>query len=91
MPAVHRHGDPRTCGASTIVSGQSTVFIGGQLAAVQNDQNTHGGGQLNASVNPGTVFIEGKLVVAVGSSAQPDRALHVNPAAASGSGDVFLG
>jgi uncharacterized Zn-binding protein involved in type VI secretion len=26
---VHRHGDNRICGATTIVSGQSTVFVGG--------------------------------------------------------------
>ncbi len=26
---AHRHGDGRICGATTIVTGQSTVFIGG--------------------------------------------------------------
>ena len=57
MPGVHRHGDARQCGATTVVSNQDNVFANGKLIAVQGDQNTHGAGALNASINPGTVFI----------------------------------
>jgi len=60
MPPVHRHGDARTCGATTIVTGQSTVRSDGKLWAVEGDQNSHGGGQLIAS---SSVYIEGKRVV----------------------------
>lgn len=95
MPAVHRNTDSRVCGASTVVSGQGTVYANGLLIAVMNDQNTHGGGGLNASVNPGTVFINGKKMVVVGSSASPDAlcppigAPHCNPKSTGGSPDVF--
>lgn len=95
MPGVHRNTDARSCGAKTIVSGQSTVFVNGLLVAVQNDMNSHGGGGLNASVNPGTVFISGKPMVVQGSSAKPDQLCpvvgqpHCNPVASQGSPDVF--
>ena len=37
MPAIHRHGDARVCGATTIVSGQSTVRANGELVSVDGD------------------------------------------------------
>ena len=95
MPAVHRDSDSRACGASTTVTNQSTVFANGLLIAVQGDPNSHGGGELDASVNPGTVFIEGKELVVVGSSASPDSLCpdpggsHCSPTATGGSPDVF--
>lgn len=68
----HRNGDTRSCGASTTVVGQSTVFVNGQLWAVLNDPNNHGNGQL---INSGTtVFIEGKPVIVHA----PDTALPDN-------------
>jgi uncharacterized Zn-binding protein involved in type VI secretion len=39
---VHRNGDSRACGASTTVTGQSTVYVNNKLVAVQNDPNSHG-------------------------------------------------
>ena len=57
MPAVHRHSDVRICGATTTVVGQQNVYMNNLLASVQGDTNTHGAGNLLASVNPGTVFI----------------------------------
>ena len=88
MPAVHRNTDARSCGASTIVSGQSTVFSNSLLVAVFGDNNSHGGGSLLASVNPGTVFAENIEIVVVGSSANSDNLAHNNPAATSGSPNV---
>jgi uncharacterized Zn-binding protein involved in type VI secretion len=92
MPAAHRHGDLRSCGATTVATGQTTVKIGGQLWAVQNDQNNHGNGGLIASGT--TVKIGGKAVIAVGDTANPDTLCftiggpHCNPSATSGAGTV---
>ena len=92
MPAVHRHGDARVCLATTIVSGQSTVYANGRLVSVNGDINTHGAGALIAGSN--NVFAEGKAVV----NNTPDAALidtlgHA-PAltkTAAGSSDVNVG
>ena len=95
MTAVHRHGDSRTCGATTVISGQGTVFVDGQLASVDGDPNSHGGGALVASTNQ--VFINGKMVVEVGDSAGADSlcpvvgGAHCGPGSASGSPTVFVG
>lgn len=70
MAKCHRHGDARICGASTIVQGQDFVKIDGQLWAVDGDPNSHGAGDLNTS-RP-WLTINGKGVIAVGDSAQPD-------------------
>src|SRR3954451_20498605 len=61
MPPSHRHGDPRVCGASTVVVGQSTTYVDGKLWAVAGDPNTDGDGGLIPSGS--TVNIEGKLVI----------------------------
>jgi uncharacterized Zn-binding protein involved in type VI secretion len=87
MAAVHRHGDARTCGATTVVSGQSSVFVNDQLWAVEDDQNTHNNGELIATTGF-SVQINGIRVIVVGDQAQPDGIPHANPSASSGSGDV---
>ena len=53
--------------------------------------NTHGGGALNASINPGTDFINGLEMVVNGSTAGLDNLGHVGGAsgASEGSSDVF--
>jgi len=95
MAGVHRNGDSRACGATTVVTNQSTVYANGKLVAVQTDPNSHGAGGLNASINPGTVFIEGKEMVVNGSSAAADSLCpilagpHCGPSATSGSSNVF--
>lgn len=95
MPAVHRHSDARACGASTTVVGQSTVYVNNLLVSVKGDPNTHGAGSLNASVNPGRLFVEGIEVVLVGSSAAPDSLCptlngpHCGPSSTTGSPNVF--
>lgn len=92
---VHRNTDSRRCGATTTVVGQSTVYVNNLLASVQDDPNTHGGGALNASVNDGTVYVNGKKLVLKGSTARPDAlnpprgAPHNNPASTGGSPNVF--
>ena len=61
MPKAHRHGDDRICGATTVVTGQSSCTVEGQLWAVLDDPNSHGGGPL---VNTFTgITIEGKPVI----------------------------
>jgi uncharacterized Zn-binding protein involved in type VI secretion len=94
MAQVHRDGDGRSCGASTAVSGNSSVFVNEKLASVQGDPNSHGGGELHASVNPGTVFVNNKPLVVTGSSASSDSlcpepgGAHCNPTSTSGSPNV---
>lgn len=68
MTQAHTHGQLRSCGATTIVSGQSTVRVNGQLWAVEGDQNTHTDGHLHA-VNGTTVRINGKHVITVNDPA----------------------
>lgn len=88
MAAAHRHGDSRVCGATTIVSGQSTVTVNNKLWAVDNDENTHGGGGLNPAGT--TVTINNLKVVVSGDPADGDNALHPLPPtnASGGSSDV---
>lgn len=90
MPVAHRHSDFRACGATTVVSGQSSVFVNGLLWAVEGDENTHEEGPLLA-VNGVTVFIEGKKVITVRDpGSESDNAGHSpnQVRAITGSGDT---
>lgn len=90
MSAAHRHDDLRVCGATTIVSGQGTVFVNGKLWAVEGDENTHMEGGLIATGT--TVFVNGKkVIVHTPDRAEADGVGHVDleDATAEGSGDVF--
>lgn len=92
MPGVHRNGDNRACGATTVVTGQSTVFVEGKLFSVQGDPNTHGSGGLIASGS--TVRINNLPIIVLGDSANPDNlciplgGAHCAPSATSASGTV---
>ena len=86
MPAAHRQGDNRSCGATTVVAGQSTVFVEGKLFSVNGDPNSHGSGALIASGS--TVRINNLPIIVVGDNASPDSLAHTNPSAATGSGTV---
>jgi uncharacterized Zn-binding protein involved in type VI secretion len=94
MPAAHRQDDLRACGATTIVVGQSNVYVEGKLWSVVGDPNTDGNGQLISAVGS-TVFINGKLVIVIGDSASPDDlciplgGLHCAPIPTTGSSTVF--
>jgi hypothetical protein len=96
MPPAHRHGEARACGATTIVVGQSSVYVDGRLWAVEGDINSDGDGQLIASVS--TVLIEGKkVIVHAPDAAAPDDLCipiggpHCEPMTAEGSGATFAG
>lgn len=88
MAEAHVNGQQRSCGATTIVSGQTFVKVDGQLWAVQDDQNSHGQGGLIASKT--YVKIGGKAVIIKGDSAQQDSLCpslggeHCNPKAQEG-------
>jgi hypothetical protein len=89
MPAAHRDDDARACGATTIVSGQSTVFVNTKLWSVDGDLNTHGAGALEPTLSP-NVYINNKRVVVINDLAAADNFPHSSPAtkAAAGSGDT---
>jgi len=65
------------------------------LIAVLGDPNTHGNGGLDASNNSGKFFVNGRKVVYLGSTAQPDDlciplgGAHCAPSATSASSKVF--
>ena len=86
MSSIHRNGDSRSCGASTVVVGQSFVYDNGRLVSVDGDPNTHGGGGLNASSH---ATINGKRIVKVGDGSAPDLAPHPSSSAVSGSSTTF--
>ncbi len=94
MPQSHRHSDLRTCGATTVVVGQQTVFVNDLLWAVQADPNNHEGGAL---INSGTtVFIQDKpVIVHAPDDALPDDLCllfgppHCEPKTAQGSPSVY--
>lgn len=71
LKAAHCEGNLRSCGAKTVVVGQSHVRINGKLWAVENDPDDHGGGGLISSgqVN---IRINGKKAIVVGDHAFPD-------------------
>jgi uncharacterized Zn-binding protein involved in type VI secretion len=92
---VHRDGDLRTCGATTVVTGQSSVYSEGKLWAVEGDLNTDGGGALIASQT--AVKINGKsVIVHKPDDAQPDdlcpidNGEHCAPKTAEGSPKTFI-
>jgi uncharacterized Zn-binding protein involved in type VI secretion len=62
----------------------------GELVSVQGDENSHVGGALHASNNSGKVWINGKKVVYINSTADGDL-LHPPPPTDSltGSSKVF--
>lgn len=64
----------------------------GKLVAVLGDQNDHGGGDLLASNNPGKMFVQGKKVVMIDSTALPDAIPHDVPLvnAATGATKLFV-
>src|SRR5262245_40600039 len=94
MPPAHRKDDARTCGATTVVVGQSNTFVDGKLWAVDGDPNSHGAGDLIASHSG--VFIDGiKVITHSPDPAAPDNLCiplnfqHCTPSTAQGSPDTF--
>jgi hypothetical protein len=95
MAEVHRNTDSRSCGATTVVAGNTNVYANSLLVSVDADPNSHGAGNLVASCN--NVFVNSKMVVDLGDSAGADGlcaplgGAHCSPNASSASGDVFVG
>lgn len=83
MPGCHRNGDSRYCGAATIVSGQSTVFVNNRLWAVNGDPDTHDGAPLEAVYPSKNVYIQNILVICAPgdhAGAEPIPPFHGPPA-----------
>ena len=92
MPAIHRHTDARACGATTIVSGQGTVYANSLLVSVNGDVNSHGAGALVAGSD--NVFAGGKAVVNNTPDLAATDSLGHGPQltkTAAGSSDVNVG
>lgn len=90
MPAVHRHEDARACGATTVVSENTTVFANSKLIAINGNVNSHGAGALIAGSD--NVFIGGVAVVNnTPDSAATDTLGHSNTQTAAGSSNVNVG
>lgn len=94
MPKAHRHGDARVCGASTVVQNQGTVYVNGELWAVEGSHNSHGNGGLIPTTGQ-SVVVDGKPIIVHGPDhAVPDNRcprppIHCDPMTAQGSDDVF--
>jgi len=96
MPAIHINGHTRSCGATTVVSGQSDVYVVGELVSVDGDPNSHGDGALSAGSNG--VFINGRAVVnhspdgaAADALCIPLGGAHCAPETAQGESTVIVG
>ena len=95
MSGAHRNTDSRACGAATVTAQNKSVYVNSLLWSIDNDPNSHSGGNLSAATNQ--VYIGGKMVVNIGDSAAPDAlcpplgGAHCAPNATGGSSDVFVG
>lgn len=65
MALAHRNNDLRVCGAKTVVTGQSSVTIAGELWAVLDDENNHGAGDL-VNTTGSSITINGKPIIVHG-------------------------
>lgn len=90
MAPVHRHGDARSCDATTVVSINTNVFANEKLIAVHGNLNTHGSGALVAGSK--NVFIKGIAVVNhTPDNGLADSAGHNPTPTAAGSANVNVG
>ena len=89
MALLHRNNDLRECGATTIVTGQSTVFAGGELVAVVGDESSHDGGAFLDNVR--TIFINSLRVIGVGDDAEDDGDGHTDTNASTGISTISIG
>ena len=75
---IHRHTDSRVCGATTVVTGNTSVFANDLLVSVNGDPNSHGAGALSAGCNH--LYVHGALVVNnTPDGAAPDAICPVPP------------
>jgi len=94
MADIHRDTDPRVCGATTTVAGNTDVYANNLLVSVDADPNSHGDGALIAHSNE--VYADNILTV----NHTPDTANadslcpvppHCGPDTDGGSPDVCTG
>ena len=91
---IHRHSDPRVCGATTVVTGNTSVFANDLLVSVNGDPNSHSAGALVAGCNH--LYVHSALVVNNTPDGSAADALcpippHCAPITAGGSTNVFVG
>ena len=91
---IHRQGDSRTCGATTVTK-QTRVRANGRPISIEGDTNTHGGGSLKATLTVGIVRAGQRSVILTGDPASPDGLCpippHCGPNASSASPNVRAG
>ena len=93
---IHRLGDSRTCGATTVAQ-QNSVRANNRFISIQGDPNTHGGGALRATETVGKVRIGGIPVILQNDPASADSLCpplggnHCSPNASSASPNVRAG
>lgn len=89
MSLVHRDKDARVCGAKTVTTA-TTVYIEGQLVALDDDPNTHGDGNIIATGYT-NVYMESKKVAVKGDNAKGDNATHSNPYCTGSASNTYVG
>ena len=93
---VHRQGDSRSCGASTVTR-IANVRVNGRPISVDGVTNTHGGGSLKASETVGKVRAGSIPIILNGDNASADAlcpplgGAHCAPNASSASPNVRAG
>ena len=91
---IHRQGDSRICGATTVTQ-QNTVRANNRFISIQGDTNTHGAGALRATETVGKVRVANIPVILQNDPASPDRLCpippHCGPDASSASPNVRAG
>ena len=92
MTEVHRNGDSRSCGASTVSGQGKNVFANGKLVSINGILNK----QVVAAASVNQVFIGGTMIVDKGDSASADSLCpsgpsHCSPNATGGSPNVIVG
>jgi|TARA_B100001094_G_scaffold182386_1_gene176792 uncharacterized Zn-binding protein involved in type VI secretion len=91
---IHRQGDSRICGATTVTK-NTTVRANNRFISIDGDNNTHGGGALIATDTVGKVRINGIPVILLNDPANPDSLCpippHCGPDASSASPNVRAG
>jgi hypothetical protein len=93
---VHRLNDSRDCGAGTKTQ-CSDVRVNSRFISIQDDNNSHGGGALVATLTKGRVQANNKPVILVRDPARADNLCptsggsHCNPRARTASPNVRAG
>jgi uncharacterized Zn-binding protein involved in type VI secretion len=91
---VHRQGDSRSCGATTVAK-SNRVRVNGRPISIEGDPNTHSGGALRASETVGKVRVNSIPVILLNDNASADALCpgpgHCNPKATSASPNVRAG